>query len=628
MAVSSPQSQASTDSTGSPLLYLFSTLLLITAFLVRRLPPGAITAQLTAHPEVLLACAAVFGLPPLALGVLDFLRARRHDYRPPSARVRFARSMAYGLALTIANLCLVLALAPWLIPDALAVRPSAALLLVPLAIFGGAAWFLCFTPRQFEAPELPAFRDAALALRDTYDFIAGVAGEDWKTGAGAPHWWVIPERGMFANLYCLGGIGSGKTSSVAKPLLEQALFKFPKRADRKVGVFLLDAKGNNADYVLERAKAAGRADDVVILRPGGRWSYNPLAEGTPTALANKLVAALEAMTAQESNSYYKKMQREFAENGFQILADVLGARRFSMMDMYNFICDPKVQAKLIDAAKPKNSISYRWFRNQWANEDPHEQMMLTKGFRADLSSFVRDEIAPTFAVADANFPGWLSLLDDGKIVVFSMSLDEYGDFARAMGIFVLMDFQNTMLARTTPRFQASGHNRERLVLCFLDEAWAYINPKLAEFTSVSREARCCTVALHQSLGQIPEQYRQVMLGNFRTPIIMSVNDLLSLDTFSKLFGTHKVLRESRSESSGFSGVERQLLTDAMRARAGGESRSLSVSLAEVEEPRFSTDAILHLPEQRAIIQMYDGANTGSPAVIETLPAYRPEYQLG
>lgn len=629
MATATPQSTSTrTGSSGSPLIFMIPAGVVLAGFYLSRLPPGVFLRALRAKPDWLGFAALVLALPVLIAGTVDFLRARRRTYVPPSLRVRIARSLTYGTVFYAANVFLCLWFAPAILVG-LQVDwgPTLLLLMTPVPLYAALAWYICFARRRFTNAALPSFREAARALADTNDFIIGKGSSDWKTGGGDPFWWVIPERGMFANVYCLGGIGSGKTSSVAKPLLEQAMFKFPRSPDKKIGIFLLDAKGNNADYVLERARKAGREQDVVILKPGGLWSYNPLAEGTPTALANKLVAALEAMTNQESNTYYKKMQREFAENAFQILSDVVGAGKFTMMDIYDFICDAKVQKKFLDAAKPKNSISYRWFVNQWQREDPREQMLLTKGFRADLSSFVRDEIAPTFAVANANFPGWLSLLDDGKIVVFSMSLDEYGDFARAMGIFVLMDFQNTMLARTTPKFQESKHNRDRLVLCFLDEVWAYINPKLAEFTSVSREARCCTIALHQSLGQIPPQYRDIVLGNFRTPCIFSINDILSLDTFSRLFGTHKVLRESTSESQSFAGVEHGLLTDAMAARAGGESRSVAISSTFSDEPRFSTDEILHLPKQKAIIQMYDGDNTRSPAVIETLPAYLPENQL-
>ena len=586
-----------------------------------------VIARVQQRPDPLLAIAGVLVLPVLLFGLRDWLKVRRRDYDPPTIRVQVARSLAYGLAFGLANVLAFLALHPAAISGLVTLRARASFLALLPALYALGAWFICFRRRQFVAEELVSFREAAEALRDTNDFLLGRTGSDWKTGEGVPRWFLVPEKAMFTNLYVLGGIGSGKTSSVAYPMLEQALFKWPLRPEKKIGIFLLDAKGDNAAYVLERARAAGREEDVVVIRPGGDWSYNPIGWGSPTAIANKLVAALQVMTDQESNTYYLKMQREFAENALQILADVLGAGHVSMMDLYEFICDPKVQKKYIDAA-PTDTIAHRWFVNQWLTETPAEQKMLTKGFRADLSSFVRADMAPTFATANANFPGWETLIDEGKIVVFSMSLDEYGPFARAMGIFTLMDFQNVMLARTTTKFREAGHDVERLVLCIIDEVWAYMNEKLGEFTAVSRQAKCCTLALHQSLGQVDDHHRQVLLGNFRTPIVFSVNDLLTLNTFSQLFGTHKVPRTTRSESAGYSGVQKLLLSDSVLARAGGESRNVSISTSEVDEPRFRTDEILHLGQNRAIVQMFDGAVTHSPTVVETLRMFDPENRLG
>ncbi len=613
---------------GQLVLALLLGVTLAAVFVKTRVPTGTIPRWLATHPRELLLAAALLILAMLPFAGTDYLKARKRSYAPPSLRVQVARALAYGAALGGANVLVLLGSRPELV-SSLANLGSAAGALGILAIpYGIACWYGCLRAREFIPAPMPAYREVAAALLDTNDFVIGRAGSSWKDGTGDASWLAIPELGMCANIYTLGGIGSGKTSSVAKIILDQAIFKWPGAPERRNGIFLLDAKGNMAEWIADRARRAGREKDVVILTPGGSCSYNPIAYGSPSAIAQKLVAALEVMTDQDGNSYYQKMQREFAENALQVLTDVLGPGRVSMMTLYDFITDQVVQRKFLEAAAASNSISFRWFKNQWAREDPREQMMLTKGFRADLSSFVRDEIAPTFANAAPTFPGWECLLDEGKIVVFSMSLDEYGPFARALGIFVLMDFQSVMLARTTPRFRAGGHNRDRLIVCALDEVWAYMNPKLAEFTSVSREAKCCSLALHQSLGQVPEKYRQVVLGNFRTPIILAVNDLLTLSTFTQLFGTHKVLRRSISESSGYSGVERQLLRDHLSARVGGESKTISSSLTEVDEPRFSTDEILHLKKNRAVIQMFDGDDTHTPRVIETLPHFKPEHQLG
>jgi hypothetical protein len=623
--------QSNVSSTGAQaqaFLLLIGLVSLVVVFIETRVPKGRIPKAISTNPDQLLLVAGLLSLPVGLFAFLDYTRATRPDYEPPSFRVQIARAFAYGLGLGGANILAVLSQSPGLVWRMTSPTVWVPILLAASTPYAIGLWYLCLRPREFHQATLAPYNEVVDALADSDNFIIGLASEDPKSSTGLQRRWeVIPGTGMRGNIYVLGGIGSGKTSSVAKPVLEQAIFKWPHNAGRKPAVFALDAKGNMAEWILKVAEAAGRGGDVVVLKPGGDFSYNPLAYGSPTAVAQKLVAALEAMTAQEPNSYYQKMQREFCENAMQVLVDVLGTGNVSMMDLYNFIVDQGVQEKLVEQAAPTNSISYRWFKTQWQREDPKERMMLTKGFRADLSQFVRDEIAPTFASATPNFPGWESLLDDGKIVVFSMSLDEYGPFAKALGIFVLMDFQDVMLARTTPRFRAQKHNTERLVLACLDEVWAYMNPKLAEFTSVSREAVCCTLALHQSLGQVPEHYRQVILGNFRTPVILSINDLLSLRTFSELFGTHKTLRKSFSESSGFAGVEHQVLSDHLRGKLGGESKSLSVSFSETDEARFTSDEILHLAKNHAVLQMFDGETTREARVIQTLPHYLPDFRL-
>lgn len=612
-----------------PAFYVLIAAIVLGSHQLSQTNPAAGAAWLALHAARVGAGGAVLLALLLLLTALDFRASGAVSYVAPTLRVRLSRSLVVALFFHVAGYALAVGVWPDFAPGLL--LQGRALGLVALPIFGLAFAYdqACLrAPEKLKAP-LPTFAEAADALRDTNDFLLGTTGvDDWKTGLGELRWHVIPEKAMFTNVFALGGIGSGKTATALKPMLEQALYKFPTDASRKVGLFVIDGtKGSLTEWLTERARLAGRAADIVEIKPGGQWSYNPVAQGTPTALATKLVAALEVMTAQESHSYYKKMQREFAENSFQILTDVLGEGRFTLRDLYDFICDPTVQKQMLEAAAPKNSISYRWFQNQWAHEDPREQMMLTKGFRADLSLFVRDELAPTFAVADATFPGWKRFLDEGRIVVFNMDLSTWGELTRAMGIFLLMDFQRAMIARSQPSFKRAGGNTERLVLCGIDECWAFINPGLAEFTAVSRESRCCTFGLTQSLGQFPPVYRDTMIGNFRTAIVLPVQDPLTMETYSRLFGTFRTKRESVSESTGFSGVQDQLFTETVRARLGGESRSVSVSTQEVDEPRFSPSDLLLLPANSAAVLMFDGTRVQPSRLVHLLPSYLKENQL-
>lgn len=629
-STSAARQQVAKATTGvHPAVYVLVAAIVLGSHLLTKTNPGSAAQSLVRNATSVSLGGGTFLLLLVVLASFDFRSSSKAKYLPPTTRVRILRSLLVGFFFVLA--CIASMVSAWPeLPALLLGRPVLlAAMLMPILGIAVAYDQACLKPSLIETPTLPSFREAARALRDTNDFLLGLTGVlDWKTGSGDSRWFVLREKAMFTNLFAVGGIGSGKTATALKPVLEQALYKFPADATRKLGMLIIDGtKGSLTEYVHERARLAGRAGDVIEITPGGVWTYNPVAEGTPTALANKLVAALEVMTAQESHSYYKKMQREFAENAFQILDDVLGAGRFTLKDLYNFICDSQVQTQFLEAAAPKNSVSYRWFKNQWANEDPREQMMLTKGFRADLSTFVRDELAPTFAVPNPTFPGWRSFLDSGKIVVFNMDLSTWGQLTRALGIFLLMDFQRAMIARSQPSFKKSGGNTERLVLCAIDECWAFMNPGLVEFTAVSRESRCCTFGLTQSLGQFPLLYRDTMIGNFRTAIVLPVQDPLTMETYSRLFGTVRVRRESVSESTGFSGVQDQLFTDTVRARDGGESRSVSVSSQEVDEPRFSPTDLLHLPANTAAVLTFDGNQVQPSRLVKLLPSYFPENQL-
>jgi hypothetical protein len=131
--------------------------------------------------------------------------------------------------------------------------------------------------------------------------------------------------------------------------------------------------------------------------------------------------------------------------------------------------------------------------------------------------------------------------------------------------------------------------------------------------------------LSQSLDQIPQQYRSTVQGNFRTTLLLSVNDPLTLTEYSKSFGEVKEVSTSTSTSENINDARHGVLT----ASVSGKSQGLSVSTSTSERmvPRFSLTDIQHLPARRAVLQMYDGEVVNPAHVIEVLPYYRLAYHL-
>lgn len=81
----------------------------------------------------------------------------------------------------------------------------------------------------------------------------------------------IPEKGLFQNVLVTGTIGSGKTSSFMYPVTKQLIEFESNNTNKKLGILVLDVKGNYYTKVKEYAKSCNREDDLVIIEL--RWRY-------------------------------------------------------------------------------------------------------------------------------------------------------------------------------------------------------------------------------------------------------------------------------------------------------------------------------------------------------------------
>ncbi len=105
----------------------------------------------------------------------------------------------------------------------------------------------------------------------------------------------IPYKGLFQNILVTGTIGSGKTSSFLYPVTKQLISYKSNNIDEKLAMLILDVKGNYYKHVLSCAKSVNRQNDVIIIKLGGRYKYNPLDKPNlkPQILANRLITILK-----------------------------------------------------------------------------------------------------------------------------------------------------------------------------------------------------------------------------------------------------------------------------------------------------------------------------------------------
>ena len=127
----------------------------------------------------------------------------------------------------------------------------------------------------------------------------------------------ISEKGLYQNILITGTIGTGKTSSAMYPFTKQLIEYKSSNSLEKVGMLILDVKGNYFNQVVKFAATANRLKDIICIDLSGNFKYNPLDKPnlSPIVLANRLKTILTIFSPNNSESYWlDKVEQILAES--------------------------------------------------------------------------------------------------------------------------------------------------------------------------------------------------------------------------------------------------------------------------------------------------------------------------
>lgn len=116
----------------------------------------------------------------------------------------------------------------------------------------------------------------------------------------------ISEKNLYKNILITGTIGSGKTSSAIYPFTKQLIKYNCNLQKEKIGMLILDVKGNFHKFVQDCADEFGRLDDLIVIEVGGEYKYNPLHKPNLKAsvLANRLKTILTLFSPNNTESFW------------------------------------------------------------------------------------------------------------------------------------------------------------------------------------------------------------------------------------------------------------------------------------------------------------------------------------
>jgi hypothetical protein len=376
---------------------------------------------------------------------------------------------------------------------------------------------------------------------------------------------IIPKEGLYQNILVTGTIGTGKTSSIMYPFTKQLIQYEYNNPSTKIGMLILDVKGNYYNQVKKYAKLYNRKNDLVIIGLNNDTKYNPLDKPNLKAsvLANRLKTILTLFSPNNSESYW-------LDKAEQVLTECIKLCRLyndnyvTFVELHKLITQPNYYKEKIK--KLKNLFlsgffsledvhnlysSLEFFEKEFNSLDSRTSSILKSEITRITGCFISDySIQQIFCPNknELNFNGFYDVIHNGKIVVLNMNISEYRNLSKIMAAYLKLDFQTEVMSRLSSPLPFN-----RSVAFISDEYHEYVTDTDANFFAQSREAKCINIVATQSytslLSSINNQYIvKTIVQNLINKFWFRTDDLFTVEDAQKQIGKE----EKNKVSFGFS----------------------------------------------------------------------------
>lgn len=422
------------------------------------------------------------------------------------------------------------------------------------------------------------------------------------------------------------------------PFTKQLIEYSCKDYFQKIGMLVLDVKGNYYLKVSEFAKNCGRESDLIVVSLGGKYKYNPLHKPNlkPSVLANRLKTILLLFSPNNSESYW-------LDKVEQVLTECIKLCRLynngyvTFEEIHKLISVPNYYAEKIEILRNK------FTRNEFAKEDIYNLISALNFFQKEFLSldlrtlsilkseitritnvFVSDyEVYKTFnpKEEELNFFGFEDLIKTGKIVVLNMNISEYKALSKIIATYLKLDFQTEVMARLANNFTSS----HRTVAFISDEYHEYCTISDSEFYAQSREAKCINIVATQSysslLNSINNKYSvDVIIQNLVNKLWFRTDDIFTIESIQKQIGKEDKEKLFKSISENAKETSYSYITNSLNSTDSSISESISTQITfdYIYDTKFFTQ---ELENFCAICFLSDGNKIIKPQKIKLKPYF-------
>jgi TraM recognition site of TraD and TraG len=212
-------------------------------------------------------------------------------------------------------------------------------------------------PQRIRPGRLPAYPPSD-GRQELFVVLGEVHNPRSPFPAKAPHWLIVPERGLFTGIAIFGAVGTGKTSGCMFPYAEQILAYKADDDTKRIGGLVLEVKGdfcNKVRGILARHK---REEDYIEISLHSKYRYNPLHNDLDAyALAYSIASLLNNLFGKGREPFWQQAYTNLVK--FIILLHKVAYDYVTLFDVYECTISPDVlENKIRDA---EHRLEERYF---------------------------------------------------------------------------------------------------------------------------------------------------------------------------------------------------------------------------------------------------------------------------
>lgn len=449
----------------------------------------------------------------------------------------------------------------------------------------------------------------------------------------------IPESGLYQNFLITGTIGSGKTSSAMYPFSRQLMEFNYNNPNKKIGMLILDVKGNFYSQVKQYSSKYGLDNDLLIIELKSKVFYNPLHKPhlKPQVLANRLKNILLLFSENNTESYWLDKAEEVISECIK-LCRLYNDGYVTFLEIHNLVTDPNyykqkigilrdlfISCKLSKSQIYELNASLNFFQKEFENLDSRTKGILVSEITRITNPFVSDyDVMSTFCAPKnmLSFYGFSDVIKNGKIVVLNMNIAEYYSLSKIIAAYLKLDFQNEIISCLS--------NKTCKTTAFIcDEYDKYVTKSDGEFFSLSREAKCINIVSTQSYSSLKSVIKdeadvKVIIQNLINKIWFRTDDIFTIEEAQKQLGKEDKERVTKSISESAKQTNFSYITNTLNSQNSNISETYSTSIQNdyVFDTNFFTQ---HLETFSALTFLSNGNKILPPQKLNLFPYFKNNF---